>query len=59
MDRLFERYYRGTNAELKTEGTGLGMAIAKQIIETHGGSIYVESEIGKGTCIVIRFPLSN
>lgn len=59
VDRLFERYYRGTNTEEKTEGTGLGMAIAKQIIETHDGSIHVESELGKGTRIVIRFPISN
>lgn len=59
VDRLFERYYRGTNTETKTEGTGLGMAIAKQIIEIHGGSIHVESELEKGTCILIRFPVSN
>jgi signal transduction histidine kinase len=41
VDRLFERYYRGTNTEANTGGTGLGMAIAKQIIEIHGGDIAV------------------
>lgn len=58
-DRLFERYFRGTNTEMNTGGTGLGMAIAKQIIEIHGGSIVVESEIGKGTCISIDFPFTT
>lgn len=59
IDRLFERYYRGTNTEEKAEGTGLGMAIAKQIIEIHSGSIQVKSELGEGTCIRIRFPVLN
>jgi len=57
VDRLFERYYRGTNTEAITEGTGLGMAIAKQIIEMHGGSIHVESEPDAGTRIILHFPL--
>ena len=57
VDRLFERYYRGTNTEAITEGTGLGMAIAKQIIEIHGGSIHVESKLDAGTRIILHFPL--
>lgn len=59
MEKLFQRYYRGTNTEAKTEGTGLGMAIAKQIIEISGGSIQVESEPGKGTDLIICFPVLN
>ena len=55
-DQLFERYYRGTNTEVNTGGTGLGMAIAKQIIEAHGGSIDIASEPRKGTRISIEFP---
>jgi len=57
LDRLFERYYRGTNTEVNPHGTGLGMAIAKQIIELHGGSINVESKPDNGTIFMIRFPL--
>jgi len=59
VSRLFQRYYRGTNTDEKAEGTGLGMAIAKQIIEIHGGSIFVESAPDAGTNITICFPLSN
>lgn len=40
-ERLFERYYRGTDTESKTEGIGLGLAIAKNIVELHGGAISV------------------
>ena len=49
---IFERYYRGTNSET-TKGTGLGMAIAKEIVSIHGGVIDVESKVGKGTKFVI------
>jgi len=59
VSRLFERYYRGTNTDEKAEGTGLGMAIAKQIIEIHGGEISVESQRNAGTIITIAFPISN
>ena len=54
--RLFERYYRGTNTAVNTGGTGLGMAITRQIIEIHGGSIRASSEIGRGTNIIIDLP---
>lgn len=50
---LFERYYRGGTSKHK-EGTGLGMAISKEIIESHGGKITVKSEIGKGTEIQVQ-----
>ncbi len=53
VDRLFDRYYRGTNTGEAHKGTGLGMAIAKQIIEAHGGTIEVESTLYKGTLIRI------
>jgi len=50
---IFERYYRGTNTGKKHKGSGLGMAIAKDIVEAHNGVINVESEVGKGTKIEI------
>jgi signal transduction histidine kinase len=56
LDNLFIRYYRGTGTAKRPEGTGLGMAIAKQIIELHGGSINVTSQLGEGTSFFIEFP---
>ncbi|MDI3311472.1 MAG: HAMP domain-containing sensor histidine kinase, partial [Thermoanaerobacterium sp.] len=52
LKNLFNRYYRGTNTDIH-KGSGLGMSIAKEVIETHGGIISVESEINKGTNIKI------
>lgn len=54
LDKLFVRYYRGESTE-EVEGTGLGMSIAKNVIEAHGGKIKVDSEIDKGTTITIEF----
>ncbi|MBA4493848.1 sensor histidine kinase [Paenactinomyces guangxiensis] len=53
VSRLFDRYYRGTSTSHKGAGTGLGMAIAEQLIKAHGGTIKIESSVGKGTKILI------
>lgn len=55
VERLFDRYFRGTNTERNGKGSGLGMAISKQLVLLHGGSIDVESEVGKGTTIALHF----
>ncbi|MEZ2661589.1 sensor histidine kinase [Aneurinibacillus aneurinilyticus] len=55
-NKLFERYYRGTNTDDKTEGVGLGMSIAKAIAEVHQGKIKVETSIGRGTKLLLTFP---
>ena len=54
---LFERYYRGTTTKQHSEGTGLGMAITKSLIEAHGGTIEVESEQNEGTRFKVYMPL--
>jgi signal transduction histidine kinase len=54
---LFERYYRGTNTEESSDGSGLGMSIAKMIVEAHQGRIEVHSAIHEGTSIHISFPI--
>lgn len=56
LKKLFERYYRGTNSKVSVKGSGLGMAIAKQIIEAHGGKICIDSRLNVGTSINIEFP---
>lgn len=56
---LFNRYYRGTSTEERTEGSGLGMSIAMQIAGLHKGKVNVKSEIGKGTTVTVCIPLSQ
>lgn len=56
VERLFQRYYRGTTTEDDSAGTGLGMAIARQIVAAHGGRIAVASRIGAGTSVTVRLP---
>ncbi|GGA47595.1 two-component sensor histidine kinase [Kroppenstedtia guangzhouensis] len=55
VTRLFDRYYRGTRTGSE-QGTGLGMAIARQLVEAHGGEIRVESQPGSGTRVEVLLP---
>jgi two-component system, OmpR family, phosphate regulon sensor histidine kinase PhoR len=57
VDQLFERFFRARNAtDRAIPGTGLGLAICKGIVDAHGGSIAVDSEIDRGTTITITLP---
>lgn len=55
--QVFDKFYRADSSNTAVPGMGLGMAIAKGIVEAHGGSIQVESELGRGTTFVFTLPL--
>src|SRR5215472_10077198 len=57
QDRIFEQFHQVDSSNTKAKGgTGLGLAIAKQIVEMHGGRIWVESTIGKGSTFQMELP---
>lgn len=56
-DHVFERFYRADNArERGTQGSGLGLSIAKWIVDSHGGSIELLSREGVGSRFTLRVP---
>jgi two-component system phosphate regulon sensor histidine kinase PhoR len=57
QDRVFERFYRGTNVSSTSTGTGLGLAIVQELMQRHGGSVSLSSKIGAGSIFTLRFPL--
>ncbi len=57
LNRIFERYYQADETSGKYEGTGIGLALVKELVELHKGSIVVQSREGKGTKFRLRFPM--
>ncbi|MGH9497729.1 MAG: sensor histidine kinase [Terriglobales bacterium] len=55
---IFEKFYRGRNHRLQVQGTGMGLAIAKAIVEAHGGEIGVTSQAGHGSVFYFTLPLA-
>jgi two-component system sensor histidine kinase KdpD len=56
---IFEKFYRGRSQRLQVQGTGMGLSIAKAIIEAHGGQIGVTSQPGHGSVFYFTLPLSH
>jgi two-component system, OmpR family, sensor histidine kinase BaeS len=58
LPRTFSRFWRSdASREMESGGLGVGLAVTKEIIDRHNGTITVESELGKGTTFTLRIPL--
>jgi signal transduction histidine kinase len=57
LPRIFDRFFRGSRAsEARGSGSGLGLAIVQSIVEMHGGTVEVESHVGKGSTFTVTLP---
>lgn len=56
LPRVKEKFFK---ADSTVRGTGIGLAVADEIVSKHGGSLEIESELGKGTAVKIRLPIYN
>jgi signal transduction histidine kinase len=58
LPHIFEPRYRGTNVAGNQNGSGMGLAVVRQIVEAHGGTVTVESRLGRGSTFTVRLPLA-
>jgi signal transduction histidine kinase len=56
LDRIFEEFQQTEAGARQQEGTGLGLALSKRFVEMHGGRIWCDSEVGKGSTFVFTLP---
>jgi len=59
LPNIFERFYRADNSRTsETGGSGIGLAIVRALLEAQGGSVRVESELGRGSSFIVEFPMA-
>jgi two-component system sensor histidine kinase KdpD len=56
---IFEKFYRGRNQRVSIQGTGMGLAIVKAIVELHGGTVGVTSQVGRGSVFYFTLPMRS
>ena len=59
MDKVWGKFTRGSDQDLKTKGSGLGLYLVKYFIELHGGKVTMESKLGQGTTVSFSLPLES
>ena len=59
LSMVFDAFYRAKSGAAAASGAGLGLALTRRIVEAHGGTLSVESEVGKGTTFSIRLPVQQ
>ncbi len=60
LDKIFDKFYQSRSAlQHSVKGTGLGLTLAKHIIEAHGGRISVQSQVGQGSTFSLIFPINR
>jgi signal transduction histidine kinase len=57
LPRVFEEFGQARNQHGQAEGTGLGLALVKRFVELHGGTVAVESAVGRGSTFAVSLPV--
>jgi DNA topoisomerase VI subunit B len=60
LEKIFDRFYQADDSYAREqEGSGIGLALTKELVELHHGEIHVASEVGKGSTFIVRLPLGR